>query len=235
MGAGEGQGTGGAMLYDLNLYIIGKLVLAAVLGGLVGLERELSHKPAGLRTNMLICLGAALFTVISTETAHAFGAGDPARIAAQIIPGIGFIGAGVVIRERGAIIGITSAATIFMVASIGMAVGSGLIATAIFASLLLLGCLVILGNLEQRLGLHARMMNFRIIAAETGNVAERVRQIADDMVIEPRHWRADKTERGFQIEFEAEVTAPEERTLLQRIGGLHVQVEARPVRAVTSI
>jgi putative Mg2+ transporter-C (MgtC) family protein len=223
------------MLYDLNLYIVGKLLLAAVLGGLVGLERELSHKPAGLRTNMLICLGAALFTIISTETVRAFGAGDPARIAAQIIPGIGFIGAGVVIRMRGAIVGITSAATIFMVASIGMAVGSGLIATSIFSTLLLLGCLVVLGNVEQKLGLHARVMNFRITAAEEGNLAERVRQIADDLAVEPRHWRANKIERGFLVEFEAEITVPVERELVKRIEALHVQVESRLVRAVTSI
>jgi putative Mg2+ transporter-C (MgtC) family protein len=223
------------MLYDLNLYIIGRLVLAALLGGLVGLERELSQKPAGLRTNMLICLGAALFTIISTESVHAFGAGDPTRIAAQIIPGIGFIGAGVVIRMRGAIIGITSAATIFMVASIGMAVGSGLIVTSIFAALLLLGCLVLLGDLEQRLGLHARMMNFRIIAAEAGSLEERVRLIADDMSINPHHWRAYKIERGFLIEFDAEVTQPEEREMIKRLGALQVQAEVRPARAVTSI
>jgi putative Mg2+ transporter-C (MgtC) family protein len=223
------------MLYDLNLYIIGRLSLAAFLGGIVGLERELSHKPAGLRTNMLICLGAALFTIISTETVRAFGAGDPARIAAQIIPGIGFIGAGVVIRARGAIIGITSAATIFVVASIGMAAGSGLIVTSIFATLLLLGCLVVLGDVEQRLGLHARIMNFRITAAEAGNLVERVRQIAGDLAIQPRHWRADKTERGFLIEFDAEITLPQERDFLRRVGALHVQAEARPVRAVTPI
>lgn len=223
------------MLYDLNLYIIGRLSLAAFLGGIVGLERELSHKPAGLRTNMLICMGAALFTIISTETVRAFGAGDPARIAAQIIPGIGFIGAGVVIRARGAIIGITSAATIFVVASIGMAAGSGLIVTSIFATLLLLGCLVVLGDVEQRLGLHARIMNFRITAAEAGNLVERVRQIAGDLAIQPRHWRADKTERGFLIEFDAEITVPQERDFLRRVGALHVQAEARPVRAVTPI
>src|SRR5271167_4360020 len=157
------------MLHDLNIVTVGRLLLAALLGGVVGLERELRHKPAGLRTNMLICIGAALFTIISYEMAGDVG-GDHTRIAAQIIPGIGFIGAGVVIRMRGAIIGITSAATIFMVASIGMAVGSGLIATGIFAALLLLGCLVVLGDVEQRLGLHARVMNFRIIAAEAGNL-----------------------------------------------------------------
>ncbi|MGH9714140.1 MAG: MgtC/SapB family protein [Candidatus Acidiferrales bacterium] len=223
------------MLIDLNLYIIGKLMLAAVLGGFVGLERELSHKPAGLRTNMLICLGAALFTIISKESVQAFGAGDPTRIAAQIIPGIGFIGAGVVIRERGAIIGITSAATIFMVASIGMAVGSGLIATSIFASLLVLACLVVLGNVEQRLGLHARPMNFRVIAAEEGVLPGRVRQIADDLEIQPHDWRTDKSDRGFLIEFEAEVTVPQEQELIKRVKLLRASVEARPVRAVTPI
>src|ERR1700690_223122 len=113
------------MLHDLNSYIVARLLLAAFLGGIVGLERELSRKPAGLRTNMLICMGAALFTIISYEMAGNVG-GDHTRIAAQIIPGIGFIGAGVVIRERGTIIGITSAATIFVVASIGMTVGAGL-------------------------------------------------------------------------------------------------------------
>ena len=223
------------MLYDLNLYIVGRLMLAALLGGLVGLERELSHKPAGLRTNMLICLGAALFTIISTESTRAFGAGDPTRIAAQIIPGIGFIGAGVVIRERGTIIGITSAATIFMVASIGMAVGSGLIVTAIFSALLLLGCLVVLGNIEQRLGLHARLVNFRITAAEAGNLASRVRQIADDLEFQPRDFRTDVNERGYLIEFEAEVTVPQERELVKRVEFLHARAETRVVRAVTPI
>lgn len=223
------------MLYDLNLYIVGRLMLAALLGGLVGLERELSHKPAGLRTNMLICLGAALFTIISTESTRAFGAGDPTRIAAQIIPGIGFIGAGVVIRERGTIIGITSAATIFMVASIGMAVGSGLIVTSIFSALLLLGCLVVLGNVEQRLGLHARLVNFRITAAEAGNLAARVRQIADDLEFQPRDFRTDVNERGYLIEFEAEVTVPQERELVKRVEFLHAMAETRVVRAVTPI
>ena len=108
------------MLLDLSSYVVGRLLLAALLGGVVGLERELRHKPAGLRTIMLISLGAALFTIISSQMASNFG-GDHTRIAAQIIPGIGFIGAGVVIRERGTIMGITSAATIFVIASIGMA------------------------------------------------------------------------------------------------------------------
>src|ERR1700685_4307357 len=122
------------MLHDWNIYVVGRLLLAALLGGLVGTERELSHKPAGIRTNMLICLGSALFTIISYEMASNAG-GDHTRIPAQIITGIGFIGAGVVIRERGAVIGITSAATLFVVAAVGMAVGAGLHMTAIFTTL----------------------------------------------------------------------------------------------------
>ena len=125
---------GGAIVHDLNIYMVGRLLLAVLLGGLIGLEWELNHKPAGLRTNMLISLGAALFTVLSSQMAGDFR-GDHTRIAAQIIPGIGFIGAGVVFRDRGAIIGITSAATIFVVASIGMAVGPWMSVTAIFATL----------------------------------------------------------------------------------------------------
>lgn len=223
------------MLHDLNVYIVGKLMLAALLGGLIGLERELSRKPAGLRTNMLICLGAALFTIISTESTRAFGAGDPTRIAAQIIPGIGFIGAGVVIREKGAIIGITSAATIFMVASIGMAVGSGLVVTAIFSTFLILGCLVVLGTVEERLGLHARMINFRITAEQADNIVQRVRQIVDDLNLQTLHWRTDQTDRGFVMEFDSEVTVQEERELLKRLAFLQVRSEARRVRAVTSL
>ena len=147
------------MFQDLSTVIVGRLLLAALLGGAVGLERELRHKPAGFRTMMLICIGAALFTIMSYEMAGEVG-GDHTRIAAQIIPGIGFIGAGVVIRERGAVVGITSAATIFVIASVGMTVGAGFPVTAIFTTLLLLVSLVFLGLIEDRIGLHTRLLTF---------------------------------------------------------------------------
>ena len=124
-----------------------RLVLAAILGGAIGLEREFRHKAAGLRTNMLICFGAAMFTVLSAELADKFG-GDRVRIAAQIIPGIGFIGAGTILHARGSIVGLTSAATLFVTASVGMAAGGGLYATAIFATIVVLIALFALGKLE---------------------------------------------------------------------------------------
>jgi len=124
-----------------------RLGLAVLLGGAIGLERQLRHKAAGLRTNMLICFGAALFTILSNELAASFG-GDHVRIASQIIPGIGFLGAGAILRESGSIIGLTTAATIFVTASVGMAVGGGLYLTAIFATVVVLIALVIFGWLE---------------------------------------------------------------------------------------
>src|SRR5579872_2589580 len=181
------------MLHDLNTYVVTRLLLAALLGGIVGLERELSHKPAGIRTNMLICLGAALFTIVSYEMASTVG-GDHTRIAAQIIPGIGFLGAGVVIRERGTIIGITSAATIFVVASVGMAVGAGLYVTGIFTMLLLVGSLVLIGNLEQRLGLHMQIMSFRIMAPGDAAAVERVRKIIEEAGLRTRRWHTARTD-----------------------------------------
>src|SRR5712692_6178733 len=123
------------LLADLLSKTILRLVLAAFLGGIIGLERELKHRPAGLRTNMFICFGSAMFTILSAELAGEF-TGDHTRIAAQIIPGIGFIGAGSILHSRGSVTGITTAATIFVVASIGMTVGGGLYLPAVFAAML---------------------------------------------------------------------------------------------------
>src|SRR5690242_8660028 len=106
-----------------HLQLLLQLGLATVCGGWIGLERELSGKPAGLRTNILICVGATLFTSLSV--ALSLGRGDPARIAAQILPGVGFIGAGTILHTRGSVSGLTSAATIWVVAAIGMALGGG--------------------------------------------------------------------------------------------------------------
>jgi uncharacterized membrane protein YhiD involved in acid resistance len=215
------------MLHDFNSYIAARLQLAGVLGGLVGLERELRHKPAGLRTNMLICFGAALFTIISYEMAGNVG-GDHTRIAAQIIPGIGFIGAGVVIRGRGGVVGITSAATIFVIASVGMAVGAGMFVTAIFATLLLLVALVFLGVAEERFGLHMRLMTFRLIA-EDPTVLSRTHKIVEEAGILAHRWHSHRNDEGIVVEFDADVTYPQERDLMQRLAALKVRCDVRSV------
>lgn len=215
------------MLHDLNIYIVGRLLLAFVLGGAVGLERELRHKAAGLRTNMLVCFGAALFTIISYEMAGNVG-GDHTRIAAQIIPGIGFIGAGSVIRDRGSVTGITSAATMFVMASIGMAVGAGMVVSAIFATALLLVSLVGLGMVEDRFGLHTHLVGFRISAG--AGSADAVHRMVEDAKVTSQRWQVRKTDAGLTIEFNAEVTTPQERELLAKLSGVHDQCEARILR-----
>lgn len=106
-----------------------KVLISILCGGLIGLERELKNKPAGIKTNILICLGSCLYTIISLLIAQSFTDtgyhGDPARIAAQIVPGIGFIGAGAIMQSRASVLGLTTAATIWIVAAIGMCIGSG--------------------------------------------------------------------------------------------------------------
>ena len=218
------------MLHDLNSVIVGRLLLAALLGGAVGLERELRHKPAGLRTMMLISIGAALFTIMSYEMAGDVG-GDHTRIAAQIIPGIGFIGAGVVLRERGAVTGITSAATIFMIASVGMTVGAGFPVTAVFTTLLILVSLVFLGLVEDRIGLHTRMLTFTMTTPPGDpSTLEHVHQIVQEAGIQAVRWKTHKSQTGPAIiEFDAEVGTPKERELLNRLTALNVHCEARPV------
>lgn len=118
--------------------IILRLLLAAALGAIIGYQRERAKKPAGLRTHVLICIGAALFTVASI---YGFGAtGDPARVAAGVVAGIGFLGAGAIIRGgEGIVAGLTTAATIWSVAGIGLAAGAGLyLASAVATALVLI-------------------------------------------------------------------------------------------------
>ena len=131
---------------ELNLAL--RLTVGLVLGAIIGFERELHRQPAGFRTHSLVSLGAALFTVVS-----AFGfAGstvDPTRIAAQIVSGIGFIGAGTILQFRGHIRGLTTAASLWSVAAIGTAAGAGLFVVAITGTILILVILSLLDQVEE--------------------------------------------------------------------------------------
>jgi putative Mg2+ transporter-C (MgtC) family protein len=130
-------------IYDVFL----RLALAAGLGGAIGLEREYRHKPAGLRTNMLIALGSALFSVMSVQLGS--GAGSPDRIAAQVVTGIGFLGAGAILRSGENVHGLTTAATIWVNAAIGMAAGLGAYAVATVGAVITLVVLAFLPVMER--------------------------------------------------------------------------------------
>lgn len=166
----------------MQLELILRLCLAAALGGMVGIEREMSGKPAGFRTNLLICLGAALVTELSRTIALEVGSttvfrSDPGRIAAQIVSGIGFLGAGTIMQSRGAVTGLTTAATLWVVAAIGMAVGAGAYVSALVASLLVILALMILGRFEDHLV--PRRPSERTLEVEYGPDETQLRRIED--------------------------------------------------------
>jgi putative Mg2+ transporter-C (MgtC) family protein len=122
-------------------------VVAFLCGAIVGVERERNDKPAGLRTLVLICVGSAIFTMVSVSPV--LGGHEPGRVAAQIVTGVGFLGAGSIIREGAGIIGITTAATVWATAGVGMVVGAGYAAAGVTLSLVILLTLVALKRLEE--------------------------------------------------------------------------------------
>jgi putative Mg2+ transporter-C (MgtC) family protein len=155
-----------------DLELLARLVLAAVLGGAIGAERELNDQPAGLRTHMLLTTGACLFTLIS---AYGFGRGtDPSRIAAQIVTGIGFLGGGAIVRDGLTVKGVTTAASIWATASVGVAIGAGSYVLGIGGAVLVVGTLFGLrsaDNLLQRWGVSREEYT---VLAHTGFDAARV-------------------------------------------------------------
>lgn len=158
----------------LRLDLASKLVLAVFMGGAIGLERQIAGKASGLRTNILICLGSALIMDLSMNLGMSFGdvrVGDPGRIAAQVVTGIGFIGAGTIMQARGSITGLTSAATIFVVAAIGLNVGAGFYREALGATAAVMLVLAGLGTLEHKL-LRIRRSHAATIRTKPGTTLE---------------------------------------------------------------
>lgn len=195
--------------------IIARLVLAAILGGIIGLERELRHRPAGLRTNMLICFGSAMFTVLSIQ----LGApNDTTRIAAQIIAGIGFIGAGSILRDKGGVTGLTTAAAIFVVAAIGMACGGGLYMLGIFATVLIFLALLVLGWVERRFNLKPLKMDYSIVTGKSPQeIVEEINKVLEDQSKELSGMRFSKVDGKERIVFTVGGTRREHRDLMDRL------------------
>ena len=142
----------GAVTHITETDIVLRIVLATVLSSVVGIEREYHHKPAGLRTNVMVGLGSCLFTLVSIRAADIFPdlkAIDPTRIAAQIVTGIGFLGAGTILfeKDRSSVIGLTTAATLWVVAAVGTAIGMGLYVEAIVGTLMVFFTFLVLSKL----------------------------------------------------------------------------------------
>ena len=137
------------LLHQYSGYFI-KILAAVICGGMIGLERELKGKSAGLRTNILICMGATIYMMVSDLVPRMYGLpADPGRIAAQVVSGIGFIGAGSIIRSGATVAGLTTAALIWIAAALGLVIGIGYPLLAIIFSLIVLLILIGLGKIER--------------------------------------------------------------------------------------
>lgn len=205
-------------------------MLASFLGGLIGLEREIHGRPAGFRTHLLVSLGACLFTITSIEFYRIFGnftgsgpvGVDPGRIAAQVVTGIGFLGAGAIIRERASIRGLTTAACLWVAAALGIACGIGLFWLAVSVTLVALVNLLLLKEVEKRLTRDTYVL-VKIWGEDRGDFVSRVYQTLSDTGIERLDAKLQRDiERGLMF-IEFQVKQPKKRNsadLLARLSSV---------------
>ncbi|MFC1725496.1 MgtC/SapB family protein [candidate division KSB1 bacterium] len=171
------------MFTEIHLEILIKVILAIILGGIIGLEREIKSKAAGLRTNILICLGSTVMMIVSIKVAEASSSpnADPARIAAQVVTGIGFLGAGTIIQSRGLVKGLTSAAVIWVIAGIGLVIGSGYYIFAAGVTLIAVIVLFLLGKIEKHLELKRKLRTFKVWTEDGMEMYDKICKMLDDV------------------------------------------------------
>ena len=197
-------------------HVMLRLTCAAALGGILGLEREIRRKSAGLRTNMFLCVGSALFTVVSNQLAVHWG-GDPTRVASYVVAGIGFIGGGAILHQQGSVRGMTTAATLFVVSAIGMACGGGFYREAGFTTGVVLVALYLLGMVEKRSSVKHVDVRYELVGDDEGTLMEAVNLALEDvhkMVVSPQVARARGRTR---MQFVINATRSEHRRVLQRL------------------
>lgn len=165
--------------FGLDLDVIIKILLACVLGGLVGLERESINRPAGLRTHILVCVGSTLVMTINTILVVSYSSTvnlDPGRFGAAVLSGIGFLGAGTIIREGNSVSGLTTAASLWTIACIGLTIGAGHFLLATFTTLVVLIVLFTFARFENKITLGSRI---KILSIETQNKPGQIGKIGD--------------------------------------------------------
>lgn len=191
--------------------VIFRLTLACILGGLIGLERESLNRPAGLRTYTLVCVGSALAMIVSLEMYYQYYQtvnADPGRIAAQVISGIGFLGAGTIMREGATVRGLTTAAGLWVVACIGLAAGAGLYIPAIATTILILFILIYFIRFEQKFtGMREYKGLLLVVEDKPGQIGA-IGSILGDMGISIKNIQLTRLENGEDLEVELLVQLP---------------------------
>jgi len=200
-----------------------RLLAAMVAGALIGFERELHDKPAGFRTNTLICVGASLFTILSLRLGQG---GDSARIAAQIVTGVGFLGAGAILQSRGTVLGLTTAATIWTVASLGMAFGAGHFALGAAATVIVHGILVLLIPIESMIARRRKDAHLEI-ELEPDCSATEIRQAVTSAGLICKSWSIAKNDGSIIVRTEIIGSRPKIDAIQEQLA------EDRRVRAIT--
>jgi len=208
--------------------IVLRLTFAAVLGAAIGIERDIHRRPAGIRTSAFVCMGSALFTILSYELAKRFGDSSGTRIASNLVQGIGFLGAGAILREAGGLVGLTTAATIFVEAGIGMAVGGGLYAAGAYATGLVLFGLVVLGFVARWTNLKPREMGFRITASHTEDIASEVQKLLEPLKMKPQQFRVSMNGPTTIVEFHADTGHRQQEQIVKKLNRPGVVVEVIP-------
>lgn len=216
-----GIGVPAAWVETLQLAALGRLVLAGLLGGLIGLERELKSKPAGLRTTLLICIGAAMFTELSIHLAELGANGgfrsDPARLAAQIIPGIGFIGAGAILHARGRVTGVTTAATLWVVTAIGIAVGARAYTEAIGTTAMVLLTLILLSRVERFIGTRINHRRYTAAVEPHDDAFERLMERVQHGRLGVKVEKVEKSGEHLEVTFRVTGPKPDHDQLLKHM------------------
>lgn len=208
-----------------------RLVIAAALGAVIGLERELRRRPAGIRTSLFVCMAAALFTMLSGEIAHRLGDTGSTRIASNIVQGIGFLGAGAILKEAGTLVGLTTAATVFLEAAIGMAVGGGLVRVGAFATGIAIFSLVVLGWVESAFNLKPRTMAFRFTTSQSESLSMEIQKLLAALQIKMQHFRVSMKGLLSIVEFDAEVSRRQQEKIVAQLDRPGVVTEVTPVES----
>jgi putative Mg2+ transporter-C (MgtC) family protein len=206
-----------------------RLLFAAAMGALIGLERDLRRRPAGIRTSMFVCLATALFTIMSQQLSHMWGDTGPTRIASNIVQGIGFLGAGAILKDSAGLVGMTTAATIFVEAAIGMASGGGFYATAGATTAIVLFTLFVVGWVLEKSRLRSRAILFRFTTTHADNVAGEIQHLLAGMGLSARQFRVSMAGASSIVEFEADVSHSHEVQIVSQLNRQGVVTELVPV------
>ncbi|MGH9867843.1 MAG: MgtC/SapB family protein [Candidatus Polarisedimenticolia bacterium] len=199
-----------------------RLGLAVLMGGVIGLERQASDKPAGLRTHILICVGSTLMMILSIDVPRHYGvtAADPGRIAQGVITGIGFLGAGTILHSRGGVTGLTTAATTWSVAGIGLALGSGFYMLAGITTVLILGVLWALGRLSWVWANGKNRSGLRVMTDGSESAIEAVREVFLQEGIQPLSWDLTRGREGMAVTVECALSREALPRLVTRLASV---------------